>query len=87
MLNSNLTNTAADALAKGVLRTMDLTDADRVRLVFLKTLSREPSSKEVEQTLAFVKSQNRLKDQSDPSAAWRDLCLALFNTNEFLYVD
>ena len=92
MMNSALTFEAAEQLASQVLAESNQTDARRVRAVFLKTFSREPSSKETEHSLEFLKSQTKLLspelgEQQARSAAWRDFCLAMFNTNEFLYID
>lgn len=86
MLNSKLTFTAAEDLANQILAEHNQTDADRIRTVFLKTLSREPTAEETQQTLAFLKTQSQQPNQNQ-TTAWRDFCLAMFNTNEFLYID
>jgi hypothetical protein len=91
MLNSELTFAAANALASDVLAIQG-TDAERVRWVFLKTFSRQPTAKETEDALAFVSAQTALLETEHPEAearkaAWRDFCLAMLNTNEFLYID
>lgn len=92
MMNSELTFTAAQTLASLVLADANRTEAERVRSVFLKTFSREPTTKETEAALAFLKSQTELLANEHPERkahadAWRDFCLAMLNTNEFLYVD
>jgi hypothetical protein len=91
MLNSELTFTAAELLAEQTLSDPNQTDAARILAVFLKVFSREPTAKETEQSLEFLRSQTvRLQKENGASpqaTAWRDFCLALLNTNEFLYVD
>ncbi len=92
MLNSTLTFTAAGELADLVLSDSQSSDAERIRRVFLKILSREPTAKETAQSLEFLQAQtDRLRQDEKPSQArpqaWRDFCLAMFNTNEFLYID
>jgi hypothetical protein len=91
MLNSELTFTAAELLAEQTLSDPNQTDAARIRAVFLRVFSREPTAKETEQSLEFLRSQTvRLQKENGASpqaTAWRDFCLALLNTNEFLYVD
>lgn len=86
MLNSKLTYTAAENLAQQILAEKSQPDTVGIRTVFLKTLSREPTPKETEQTQTFLKAQSQQPNQNQ-STAWRDFCLALFNTNEFLYID
>ncbi len=92
MLNSKLTFTAAGQLAEQLLSGEGSTDADRVRRAFLKFFSREPTRKETARSLEFLKAQtDRLRNGRAESQArtdaWRDFCLAMFNTNEFLYID
>ncbi len=92
MMNSVHTFEAAETLAGQLLSDENQTDAERVRLVFLKIFSREPTAGEMKSSLAFLETQTELlaqepTEQNAPFAAWRDFCLAMFNTNEFLYID
>lgn len=58
---------------------------------FLLALNRSPQKKEMEWAEEFLQTQTagyRQRGQADPeAAALRDFCHALFNLNEFLYVD
>jgi hypothetical protein len=92
MMNSELTFSAAQMLAAQTLAEAKPTDAERVQWTFLQVLSRNPTAKETADALAFLKSQTELLSKELPekealAAAWRDFCLAMLNTNEFLYVD
>jgi uncharacterized protein DUF1553/uncharacterized protein DUF1549 len=90
LLNSELSLSLADALANRVMRESS-TSAERVRQVFQLTLGRLPTAKEQAWSDAFLRDEvreqegavNRLNDR----ATMARLCLALFNVNEFLYVD
>jgi mono/diheme cytochrome c family protein len=63
----------------------------QVSLAFQIALGREPSAKEIEWSLAFLKSQAagyaERKNDKPEAAALRDFCHSIFNLNEFLYVD
>ncbi|MGH9766646.1 MAG: DUF1553 domain-containing protein [Blastocatellia bacterium] len=58
---------------------------------FKIALNRAPSAKETEWSLSFLKSQAegyaRRKDEKPEASALRDFCHAVFNLNEFVYVD
>jgi hypothetical protein len=63
----------------------------QVSRTFRIALGREPSAKEVEWSLAFLKSQAagyaQRKNEKPETAALRDFCHSITNLNEFLYVD
>jgi hypothetical protein len=54
-----------------------------VHLLFLLTVSRPPTPAEVQEVLSFVRSSR----EEDLPERWNDVCLAMLNTNEFVYVD
>jgi hypothetical protein len=58
---------------------------------FRVALGREPSAKDIEWSLAFLKSQTagyaQRKNEKPEAAALRDFCHSIINLNEFLYVD
>ena len=79
LLNSEFSLDCAQHLAAAV---RDECGDDRDALVtscYLRSLSRPPSADELAAAREFL--------NSDDDAALTDLCLALFNTNEFVYVD
>ena len=83
LLNSKLSLDAAKALAALIEEAAgESSTDDKVRLAYLRTLSRNPSPEELHLAIEFLNSPS-----GEQSAALTDLCLALFNLNEFLYVD
>lgn len=85
LLNSKLSLDAAKGLAATIVDSSGEPSIDltyRIRQAYLRTLSRHPSPEELKLAVEF------LNESSDGEmAALTDLCLALFNLNEFLYVD
>jgi len=65
----------------------------RVQVVraFQIALNRTPNAKEMEWSLSFLKSQAdgyaQRKDEKPEASALRDLCHAIINLNEFVYID
>lgn len=85
LLNSKLSLDAAKALAASIEEAAGDSFADanvKVELAYLRTLSRSPSSDELKLAIEFLKSRS-----DKHTSGLTDLCLALFNLNEFLYVD
>jgi hypothetical protein len=66
---------AAKALAERV-RNEGTTDDERIVRTYRLTLGRSPSAKEMELSRRFVKE-----------SSLAELCRALFNVNEFMYLD
>jgi hypothetical protein len=85
LLNSKLSLDAAKGLA-ALLEDSDANSSGdakhKIELAYLRTLSRLPSADELKVATEFVGSSS-----GDETSALTDLCLALFNLNEFLYVD
>ncbi len=85
LLNSKLSLDAAKALAALIEEAAGESSTEakvKVELAYLRTLSRGPSSDELKLAIEFLNSSS-----SGKTEALTDLCLALFNLNEFLYVD
>jgi mono/diheme cytochrome c family protein len=63
----------------------------QVDQAFQIALDRPPTAKEAEWALSFLKAQAegyaQRKDEKPETSALRDFCHALFNLNEFVYVD
>ena len=85
LLNSDLGLSLAAALANRVTREAHRAD-QQVELAFQLTLGRSPTSDEQAWLQSFLRAEARVQP-SDPHAALHRLCLALFNANEFLFVD
>ena len=82
MLNSEFATGRAKALAARIgIEAHD--NLARIDLAYRIVLARRPTSREIEQALAFLKSQSAYLNQD---AAWVDFALAMLNRNEFLFV-
>ncbi len=77
LMNSRLAAEAAAAIAERTRAQDECNPAARVRRAYVLTLGRPPDAAEQALALAFL----------DSGATFKDLCLALINANEFLYID
>jgi hypothetical protein len=82
LLNNDIVHEQARALAARLLRECPDDANARVRRAWLLVFSRLPTEAETARTLQFL--AQRASARADAVAEW---CLALFNANEFLYVD
>ena len=85
LLNSKLSLDAATGLTAVLEKSADGSFVDaklKVEMAYLRTLSRRPSAEEEKLAIAFLDDSS-----GDEPVALTDLCLTLFNLNEFLYVD
>lgn len=82
MMNGELVGNAVSADKGGFLRealSEEAKDTDRIKNLYLATLSRMPNSRE-------ISTARKLMKGSDPLAAYQDLFWALLNSNEFIFV-
>jgi hypothetical protein len=90
LLNSKVSLVAATRLAEQVHRTADNRES-QCRSIYRRVLARSPDSAELQLCLSFLVEQTtRLTAEGVEDvelAALTDLCLAMFNSNQFLYVD
>lgn len=77
LLNSEFSHAAARDLAAHVVATAGSDPTKQVDLAYRRTLARSPAADELRLALDFLAGRSDLAD----------LCLALFNLNEFVYVD
>jgi hypothetical protein len=97
LFNSEFSLDCARALAAKLAVENTMSISAQIRGAYLRILSREPSGDEIRLAEEFLtrqellKSEERVADHRDRSsmhaAALADLCLALFNASEFVYVD
>jgi hypothetical protein len=80
LLNSPLVRRQADAFARRLLHECGANPRDIVPRAWQLTFGRPPTPAEAEHCLEFL-------SQKVTAARLADLCLALFNANEFLFVD
>ena len=88
MLNSDFSLSAARELATYLVSHSPDATA-QIELLYERTLGRQPTEREVADAAAFLisSSQQPTGILADPPAALVELCLAMFNLNEFIYVD
>lgn len=100
LLNSEFSAGTAREFAEWLVRQGGATTEGRVTVAYLRTLGREPTPHELAAAGEFLARQAALSQAEQPAgdassggnapgelAALADLCLALFNLNEFVYVD
>ena len=80
LLNSEFVSDSAAKLAKHILESKPSPE-EAVKRSYLLTLGRQPSSEELEAAGKLV------RDPEGENLRLEDLCLALFNFNELLYLD
>lgn len=85
MLNSEFTNDIAGKLAAELSEKHGSDPATIITAATQRCLSREPTTTEIEAGLKFLEKQTSLA--STFQGALADYCLALLNSNEFLFVD
>jgi hypothetical protein len=90
-LNSDLAARAADALAGRLLARADLTDNDRVKLLFTLAYGRPPTATEVTRVVAGVSAfEKEFADEKDTGKrrrkAWSAVCQAILAANEFIHI-
>ncbi len=83
LFNSDFAYTQARAFAQRLSKAKDTPEA--IRMAFRDALSRDPSEEELRLTSGFLERQTR--QTGTPEAAVTELARALFNLNQFLYVD
>lgn len=88
LMNSEFAVAAAQALAEQALREAGADATARIALIYRWTLGRDPMASESDAARRFLNSQTAGSDPlAHDRAALIDLCRAMFNLNEFVYVD
>lgn len=67
-------------------RTPGMGDEKRIELLFESAYGRLPTSAEMQSTLRSLAELRELREAGESEDAWVDLCHALLNANEFIYV-
>lgn len=91
LLNSSLTMDASQRLASDCIAQYAGNPRAQIQEIFQRVLSRTPSREDELDCMAFLAKQTALvkrQGSTQPTiSALTDLCRAMFNSNEFLYVD
>jgi hypothetical protein len=82
LLNSPLAREQSRVFARRVLREAGATPERQIARAWQLALGRLPTAAEAERALAFVRRR-----PSEREAALAEVCLVLFNVNEFVYID
>ena len=85
LLNSEFTLRCARATA-GKVDVADATEHEKIEAIFVRILSRTPTEEEFRVVTEYL-TQLRKPEGSDHESPYTHLCLSLFNTSEFLFVD
>jgi mono/diheme cytochrome c family protein len=86
MVNSKFLNDQAKVFAEFARKQASDDAAAQVKLVLWRTLQREPTAKETERGVRFLRTM-REEHKQDEAAALRSFCLLALNLNEFMYLD
>jgi hypothetical protein len=84
LMNSPLAREQAKAFAERLIRECGQDDSKIVESAFLLAFGRPIAESEKARTIDFL---HKRTETGSAESAVADLCLALFNTNEFVYVD
>jgi hypothetical protein len=88
LFNSPLARAQSVAFARRLLKECGDKPEKIVARAWLLAFGRPVTATESERTLAFLRKRTAAAKEAAPlEAALADLCLALFNANEFIYVD
>ena len=87
MMNSGFVAKRARNLASELLDETDWSDSDRMRHAFVRTLTRVPSSEEVDQGLTYLSQVRQEFDEASALDAWESFCRILLASNAYIYVD
>ncbi|MBL8827640.1 MAG: DUF1553 domain-containing protein [Planctomycetaceae bacterium] len=84
MLNSQFVFDEAQALARFVEQCNANDLEAQTKLIYQRCLAREPSAAEMQAAMKFLRENG---DSSRGAERLADFCLAIFNLNEFVYID
>jgi hypothetical protein len=87
LLNSPVAREQSAAFAHRLLRECDDDLTKAVPLAWRLAFGRPPTPAEVERARAFLEQRAGEAEEGVAEATLADLCLALFNANEFVYLD
>ena len=88
LLNDSFIQEQGMRLAKRLRQEAGYDRAAQVKRAFALALQRPPTEREKEASLAMLDDQRRLASGPDAEqTALRNFCVAMFNLNEFIYVD
>jgi hypothetical protein len=88
MLNSEFVETRSRNLAELLLDSPLASDRERLKIAYLRTLSRYPQTEEMDQALGYIRGfQQKLQSAENRLESWQSYCKTLLSSNAFIYVD
>jgi hypothetical protein len=88
LMNSKFVIDRSRGFAKRLLADSGLSDTERIRVAYLRALSRQPENNEIDSSLSYIATlQQRLGGDDSKTAAWSSFCHVLIAANEFLYLE
>ena len=85
-LNNKLPRYYATKLAERLLAVPDLNDEQRVTMAFRLTIGRPPGPEVTERTFTYL-DQCRVVQDLNETESWSRVCLALFSSDSFSYIE
>ncbi|MEO1013087.1 MAG: DUF1553 domain-containing protein, partial [Bacteroidota bacterium] len=81
----------AEIMAQKVLDKTDLSFDQKVEWIYLRTFSRKPTEKEIDNASQFMATVEAMKkeeenDNNKDLEIWKEYCHSLFNLKEFIYL-
>ncbi len=88
LLNNEFVHHRAETLAAKLMLPDSAGGAEKISATWRAILKRSPTADEVLMASSHIKQQkDRFSGESRDELAWASLCLVLFNSNEFAFVD
>jgi hypothetical protein len=84
LFNSEFSSQVALRLADSVRAEVSDDRAGQIELLYRRTLGRRPSKEEAADVAAFLESR---KPDKEAAEAFVDVCLAVLNASEFIYIE
>ncbi len=87
MMNSEFVTSRAENLANQLLDEDRWSDAERVRHAYMRVLTREPDSAEIDNALSYLGTFSTRFEDDSSERAWQSYCRILLASNDFIFVD
>ncbi|MEM9141704.1 MAG: PSD1 and planctomycete cytochrome C domain-containing protein [Bacteroidota bacterium] len=91
LMNDPFVIEQAAIMAQKVLAQEDLSFDQKIEWVYLRTFSRKPTEKEIDNASQFMATVKAMKEQANRDEKedldiWKEYCHSLFNLKEFIYL-
>ncbi|MDP8245091.1 MAG: PSD1 and planctomycete cytochrome C domain-containing protein [Candidatus Hinthialibacter antarcticus] len=87
LLNNEFVYQQAETWAQRILADGPRDPRKRIQQMYLDAFSRLPEPNETQALMEFIEQQSKRYDDKDDIQLWRDVCHALFNVMEFIFVN